>query len=307
MSGLNTLLEGVGCAPGSSGSGGRRQGLLAVARRAPALVPELPGLQVTARAASRGACPSGGQALFELGDARLGTRVSASPAPAAAPPRHQCRPPAGRAASGVWARALEGTSATRPQAAPAVRMAAEPRTWQNRVSWPPNALASRRVVLHVTIPMNTDTRCSTLGTGVVGGPCLDPARASEHGGLVVCGRGLRGRRAGGQRGDCRAARAARTRGAPRHGPRAPDAAAAARGRSGRHGETAASGRCCSAARWRRASGLQPGVAGRALPDRFAHVVVRIAVQRCRQRRTHRQQDDEQAGRYAERASERAKH
>jgi hypothetical protein len=53
--------------------------------------------------------------------------------------------------------------------------------------------------------------------------------------------------------------------------------------------------------------LQPVMADGALADCFAQVVCRIAVQRCRQRRAHRQQDDEQAGRYGERASERAKH
>jgi hypothetical protein len=53
--------------------------------------------------------------------------------------------------------------------------------------------------------------------------------------------------------------------------------------------------------------LQPVMADGALADCFAQVVCRIAVQRCRQRRAHRQQDDEQAGRYGERPSERAKH
>ena len=53
--------------------------------------------------------------------------------------------------------------------------------------------------------------------------------------------------------------------------------------------------------------LQPAVAENAVADGFAQVVVRIPVQRCRQRHAHRQQDDEQTGRYGERASERAKH
>ena len=52
----------------------------------------------------------------------------------------------------------------------------------------------------------------------------------------------------------------RTPGAPRQGPRAPDAAAASRSSSGIHGETAASGRCCSAVRRRRA--MRPAAGNR---------------------------------------------
>ena len=157
------------------------------------------------------------------------------------------------------------------------------------------------------IPMNTDTCGSTPGDGrrgrtISGSGTRQRARRSW---FVLArttreARGLAARR-------LRAA-VQPTRGAPRHGQTAPDGAAAAPGRSGRRGETAASGRCCNAARWRRPRRPAAWSGWTApSPDRFAQVVFRIAVQRCRQRRAHRQQDDEQAGRYAERASERAKH
>jgi hypothetical protein len=130
--------------------------------------------------------------------------------------------------------------------------------------------------------------------------------AHEHGEAGLCWRELRGRRAGRKRGDYQPA--CSRRGA-HHG-------------TGRRHETRQRLRLvgledpkrpqpvadaamlrCGGIRGR----LQPVVADNALADGFAQVVFRVPVQRCRQRHAHRQQDDEETGRYGERASERAKH
>lgn len=172
---------------------------------------------------------------------------------------------------------------------------------------PASDCAARRVVIHVTIPMNIDTCGSTPGDGLRGTDHFwirhAPAITEKPG---VCWRGLRGRCAGWQRGDYEL----------------PCSRRGGRDGTGRRHQTgqrlhrvgledAERPQPVTDAAMLRGGGvrdrLQPGVAGNALPDRFAQVVLRITVQRCRQRRPHRQQNDEQARRYAERASKRAKH